>query len=137
DGLGNVSASTADTISVDTTAPTGTVLIQNDAPAINSSSVLLNMTWADAASGVSQMRTSNDDASWSSWGPLQSLIGWSMTAGDGPHTVYAQFKDLAGNVSISYSDVIVVDTVAPTGAFALVHGAGYALPWESFAADTT
>ncbi|HEY5541121.1 MAG TPA: hypothetical protein VIL41_06690, partial [Coriobacteriia bacterium] len=66
-------------------------------------------------SGVSQMRFSNDGSTWSSWQAYSTTASWTLTSGDGTKTVYAQFKDNAGNASsATISDTIGLDTVAPT-----------------------
>jgi hypothetical protein len=137
DGVGNISTATWDTITVDTVPPTGTMVIADDASAVNSTDVSLDLTWADAGSGVSQVRMSNDGAAWSTWVPAQASTPWTMDAGAGQHTVFLQFRDAAGNVSATSSDSVLLDTTPPTGSFVLVHGAAYVMPWESFTADTT
>ena len=38
---------------------------------------------------------------------------WTLAAGDGTKTVYARFKDNAGNLSAVYSDTIILDTTPP------------------------
>ena len=53
DGLGNTSASATYTIVVDTTPPTGSMVILSDAAAINTPEVSLDLTWSDGGSGVS------------------------------------------------------------------------------------
>jgi hypothetical protein len=65
------------------------------------------------------MRLNNDvsallSAGWESFAATRS--SWALTAGNGMKTVYAQFKDAAGNVSPIYSDTIFFDNVAPSGA---------------------
>jgi hypothetical protein len=39
---------------------------------------------------------------------------WTLTTGNGTKTVYAQFKDAAGNVSVQYNDTIELDSTKPT-----------------------
>jgi hypothetical protein len=137
DGLGNVSAPTPDTILVDTTSPTGTVLVENDAPASAITNVELDLTWADGGSGVTQVHMSNDGANWSAWVPAQPSVPWTTDSGDGMHTVYAQFRDAAGNVSATASDSILIDSTPPTGTFVLNDDAAYVMPWETLTAVTT
>ena len=51
---------------VDTTPPTGTIIINSNRSATNTPNVTLALTWSDGAgSGVSRMRFSNDGATWS------------------------------------------------------------------------
>jgi hypothetical protein len=137
DGLGNTSVSKTATIVVDTTPPAGSVVILDDAAAINTPQVSLDLTWSDAASGVSSVRATNDGVNWSAWTPVKASLPWTIPAGDGPHTVQVQFRDAAGNLSEIASDAILVDTVAPTGTFVLAGDAAYVLPWQTLTADTT
>src|SRR4030095_3815627 len=39
---------------------------------------------------------------------------WTLSSGAGTKTVYAQFRDAAGNWSAAATDTIVLDTTAPT-----------------------
>jgi hypothetical protein len=66
---------------------------------------------------ATQMRFSNDGAAWGAWEPYAAVrSGWSLAAGDGAKTVFAQYRDAGGNV-LGRSDAIVLDTTAPvTGA---------------------
>lgn len=136
DGVGNVSGTVTDTIVVDTVAPTGTVKVEGDATAVDSTQVQLDLAWADSGSGVADVRMSNDGAVWSDWTPARPLVSWTMDDGDGTHTVRAQFRDQGGNVSEIASDTIVLDTVAPTGTFAVAGGAEYVLPSDTIVVDT-
>ena len=54
-------------IKLDKTAPSGSIAINNNATYANSISVTLNLTASDAASGVYQVRFSNDGA----WGTFR------------------------------------------------------------------
>ncbi len=38
---------------------------------------------------------------------------WTLNAGNGVKTVYVQFRDAAGNVSLSYNDTIALDSNEP------------------------
>jgi hypothetical protein len=52
------------------------------------------------------MRFSNDGSAWNPWEPFASSRAWSLAGGVGAKTVYAQFKDERGNISVSVSDAI-------------------------------
>ena len=105
------------TVKIDSTAPTGTVKVNGDAPWTNSRAATLSLSASDGSgAGVAQMRFSND-ANWSasSWQSYATSASWTLADGDGPKTVHAQFKDNAGNVSsASVSDAVGLDTTAPT-----------------------
>ncbi len=99
---------------VDTVAPSGSVVINSNAQYANTTAVTLTLSASDAHSGVAQMRFSNDNTNWSAWETYTTSKSWTLSSGDGSKTVYAQFKDNAGNVSASVSDGIILDTTPPT-----------------------
>jgi len=95
--------------------PTGTVLINGGAAYTNTTAVTLTLSATDNASGVAQMRFSNDNVSWSGWEAYAVGKAWAVESGEGVKTVYAQFRDGVGNVSVGpISDSITLDTIAPT-----------------------
>jgi LruC domain-containing protein len=101
-----------DSITLDTAAPTGTVSINGDAAFVDTDEVTLTLSASDAVpgSGLSKMRFSNDNSTWSAWQTNAASHAWTLADVDGITTVYAQFQDAAGNVSNSYSDTIFLDT---------------------------
>jgi hypothetical protein len=109
DGAGNASASYSDTIILDSTPPSGSVDINGGAAHATNVSVALTLSASDSGSGVSQMRFSNDGASWSSWENYGTSKSWTLIGGDGLKTVSAQFKDLAGNLSATATDTIILE----------------------------
>ena len=103
----------------DTTAPTGTITINEPTrTAILSNLVTLHLTANDPGtptSGVASMRFSNDGTTWlDDWEPFATTkTNWSLTdvshggtLGHGLKTVYVQFRDNAGNPSLSYFDMV-------------------------------
>ncbi len=118
DAAGNWSGITSDTITLDTTAPTGTVQINGGAAATTSPNVTLNLSATDAAggSGVHSVLISNStDFSGASPIPYAASVNWTLSAGDGTKTVYVKFVDAVGNTSASpVSDTINLDA-PPTG----------------------
>jgi hypothetical protein len=116
DNAGNISDSYTDTIILDNVAPDGTVKINNGATYTNNQSVNINLTYSDATSGVYQMQVSTaSDFSGASWVSTSTTTSISLTTGDGTKTVYARFKDNAGNISTSKTATIILDRVNPTG----------------------
>lgn len=103
-------------VGVDTTRPTGSIIINNDDPQSSSSAVTLSLTFSDALSGVSMVRFSNDGV-WDteSWESPSTTRAWTTTSGDGMKTVYYQVVDRAGLESATYSDDIELDTDGPRG----------------------
>jgi hypothetical protein len=127
DAAGNWSAVTSDTITLDTTAPTGTVSINGGAAATNSVDVTLSLTASDGTgSGVTSVLLSNStDFTGATPIPFAASVPWTLTAGDGAKTVYAKFVDAVGNTTVDpVTDAITLDTVAPApGAVAIENGA--------------
>ena len=77
----------------------------------------VNATDPAPASGVTQMRFSNDGTTFSAYQPYAVTAPWTLTSGDGAKTVYAQFKDADGNQSAVVSDAVTLelpDTKSPT-----------------------
>lgn len=97
----------------DTTAPKGTVKINGGRPYTKSPSVNLSPSASDTGSGLASMRFKNDGAGWSAWMPYTTSKSWTLRNANGTRTVYAQYKDKAGNVSTTALDRIVLDTVKP------------------------
>jgi len=102
------------TIRIDITPPSGSISINAGATYATSTSVTLALSATDAASGVAQMRFSNDGSSWTNWESYAMARSWTLASGDGTKTVYVQFKDNADLISSSYSDTIVLDTAFPS-----------------------
>ena len=123
DSIGRVSSSCGDTITLDATAPAGNVTINSGAPFARALSVTLTLSATDGGSGVSQMRFSSNNVSWSAWEAYATSKTWTLTAGDGLKTAYVRFRDRTGNISTGSSDTIQVDMTAPTGSIVINNGA--------------
>ncbi|MEN6475196.1 MAG: PKD domain-containing protein [Syntrophaceae bacterium] len=91
----------------DTTPPTGSILIAGGDTTTPTRSVTLTLSAADAV-GVTGMKISNDGTTWSDECTFSTSQAWVLTTGDGLKTVYAIFKDSAGNWSSAVSDTITL-----------------------------
>jgi len=99
----------------DTTKPVGSVSIGAGAIQANKSTVVLKSSASDVGgSGVKYMRFSNNGYTWSPWKAYATTTYWSLTSTlygggstEGTKKVYAQYKDLAGNVSGIVGDNIL------------------------------
>jgi hypothetical protein len=96
---------------IDTTAPTGTVQINNGAAKTDTRLVTLNLTASDPepSSGGLQMRFKNADvygSTFSAWEPYATSKSWQLSAGEGGKKVVVQYRDAANNRSIA-SDYII------------------------------
>ncbi len=123
--------SDAGTVLIDTTPPTGSVVINGDEPEVTTAGVFLSFTASDTGGGdVSEVAISNNGANYSSWQSYGAEIEHNLVAGDGIKTVYIKFKDTAGNESSVYTDTILMDTTGPQ-AFSLYS------PANNYWANTT
>jgi hypothetical protein len=116
DYAGCISLTYSDNIILDTTAPTGSIIINSGDAWTSSVGVTLSLTYTDGSgSGVYQVRYSNDGV-WDTelWESPLPTKPWTLTPGDGIKTVYYQLKDNIGWPSLTYSDTIGLDTASPT-----------------------
>ena len=115
---------------VDTSAPSGTVRINDIAAGTASPTVTVKLLGRDDVSGVTQVRLSNNGSAWSTpqsytgSGSTAQAISWDVTnptfggtSADGTKTVYAQFRDATGKWSASESDTILLDRGGATSAY--------------------
>lgn len=114
DNAGLESPAFSEAIILDTTPPTGSIVINSGAACAASTSVDLTLSASDTTSGVGSMCLSNDGLTWSSWEPYATSKSWTLAAGDGTKTVNVQFRDNTGLMSSSYSDSIILDTAPAT-----------------------
>ena len=113
DAAGNQSDPATTSILLDAAAPSGTVTINSGAQYTNSDAVTLTLSATDSGSGLSQMQFSNNSTNWSTPETYAISKSWTLTTGEGAKTVYAKFKDVAGNWSAAVSDTIIIDTTSP------------------------
>ncbi len=83
----------------DTIPPHGSLTINAGAGQTRSLNVTLKLTANDEGGGVAEMRFSHDGTRWSEWESYEPIRTWHLSAENGPHTIYVQFRDAAGNVS--------------------------------------
>jgi parallel beta-helix repeat protein len=96
----------------DGTLPGGTVQINGGAAFTISTTVTLTLGASDP-SGVAEVCLSNTSVC-TAWVPFATSKTWTINGGEGNRTVFAWFKDGAGNISASAAtDDILVDTVVP------------------------
>jgi hypothetical protein len=101
-------------IQLENTAPQASMQINNGATQTSSTNVNLFLN-ANSASGVSQMRFSNDGV-WdtSIWETFSSTKTWTLANGNGVKTIYCQVKDNAGLISnISNSITLYISQATP------------------------
>jgi uncharacterized repeat protein (TIGR01451 family) len=100
-------------VSIDATAPTGSLLINGGAAATSSALVRVEASASDASSGVYQMRLCNVGDSCTDWLPYSDRpLLWQLSpapVSGQTYSVEAQFEDRAGNVSALVVDDILLD----------------------------
>ncbi|MDG5466808.1 SBBP repeat-containing protein [Deltaproteobacteria bacterium IMCC39524] len=134
DGNGNWSVAATDTIDLDTTIPTGSIVIDGDAAYATSSSVTLSLSCTDSGSGCAEMQFSNDNTTWTTPEPYVASKPWTLTS-EGEQVVYVQFKDSLENWTIAYSDSIFVDTIPPDVTASPGSGIHLVKQWVSLSAS--
>lgn len=99
-------------IKLDKTPPDGSVSANS---VTELKTITLNLLATDNVSGVTSMRFSNDNSSWSTWETYGTTKSWSLDGGDGVKTVYVQFQNAAGLVSAANTTVtLLTPTPTPT-----------------------
>ncbi len=118
--------------SADTTAPSGTVTINDGDAYTGSHSVTLTLAATDDV-GVTEMCITAS-TSCSEWETYAETKTYSLNGGTGNRRVKAWFRDAAGNVSERADDIITVDQGAPTmGTLTTTAGDGeISLAWGGF-----
>lgn len=93
--------------------PVGSVSINSGATYTGIPAVTLTVS-ATGPETVTDMRFMNSGSDWTAWEVHGASKSWSLDTGDGPKTVYAQFRDRAGYISTAVSDDIALDMSGPT-----------------------
>lgn len=128
DVAGNVGTAAAN-VTLDQTAPTGSLVIDGGAAFATSASVTLGITGSDALSGVASMRFGDGTMAGGSWETFAVTRNWTLPGDEGSKTVALELQDAAGNVSTAQiTDSIVLDRAAPTLGVSIAGGAPYSTP---------
>ena len=128
DDAGNSSHADFVVTVVDTTAPTGAIVIAGGATFANATTVTLTLACSDVATGCAEMQFSQDGTTYSAFEPFGVSKSIALAGPDGTKTIHVKFRDGAGNVSGAFSDTIVLDTTAPVITIAVPASPGaYAL----------
>jgi len=114
DRVGNAQAPLVWSASLDSTPPTGSIVINAGAAMTTSPYVTLTLIASDAVSGLDRILISNQELT----GYVEEpFVGqrelWKLNLMRGTQTVYVKFKDKAGNVSAAVSDQIELGLLAP------------------------
>lgn len=118
---------------IDTLAPIGSILINDDEPYTLSRSVLLDLPAEDAGSGVVEMQLRHEGQvnEWEDYALTKAFV---VQMGDGPKPVAVRYKDEVHKVSAWYTDTIFLDTVVPDSSVsalpAQVSGSSFRVDWS-------
>ncbi len=94
--------------------PSGTINVNSNAVATNSSLVVLTLACDDGTgSACTETQFSNDSLTWSTPEPFGTGKSWTLAPGDGLKTVYAKFRNQAGTWSDASHDSITLDMTPP------------------------
>ncbi len=97
---------------VDTALPQGGFIINQDDQYTTTAQVTLNLNAQDL-NGVSYMSVKNlEDSQWSDWTYYQETYLWNLGNTAGKKTVNVRFMDIAGNISQTYSDTIILKEIS-------------------------
>ncbi|MGE5558779.1 MAG: fibronectin type III domain-containing protein [Bacillota bacterium] len=92
----------------DNTPPSGRIMIEGGARITNQRDVILTVYAEDSESGMAAMAFSNEGKQWTTWESYRTEKKWILSTGNGEKTVYAKFKDNAGNVSAAVTATIIL-----------------------------
>lgn len=112
DAAGNVSTAVTDAIVVDTTPPGAPAILLGDGADVTADRTPALSLSAQDATEVRISLTGDFDPTGADFVGTFPTVAPDLGA-DGTKTVFAQFRDVAGNVSAVASDTIVIDTAAP------------------------
>lgn len=71
--------------------------------------IILSLEASDPEGPVTAFRISADGIHYSDWQNYVRASSFALPERDGPHTLFVQFMDTSGNVSIPYTDTIILD----------------------------
>jgi hypothetical protein len=105
---------------------TGSVTIAGGAEYVSSTAVSLALSSADAGCGVGGMCITHTlSCADTDWKPYTTTLTWTLAGPDGVNTVYAWFRDHLRNAAGPYTDTVILDRVAPSGAVTIAEGSAY------------
>jgi hypothetical protein len=113
-------------VTLDRLPPAGSLSIADGASASLDGNVQLLAPATDAGSGVAALELSNDGTRWTALPPSDAAFTWSAGAvPDGPWTVSARWRDVAGNLSATQATTLTLRRNGPSGTFTVNGGATF------------
>lgn len=115
DDLGNESLIYNDTITLDMTKPTGSLLIEGGVSTTNKTNLSVLLNSSDGLSGVDKMMISEDSNFVGvSWIGADNQVQYDFGNRTGNMVLYVKFMDNAKNISLTYSDSIAIEAAPVT-----------------------
>lgn len=100
--------------------------LRNNYLITNNPNVLLNLKSEDMLSGMGFMKFRNEIGAWSPYEVYKTTKDWTLDNEEGLKTVFATFKDIAGNETSEVYDKIILDKTGPTiNTFTINNGQPY------------
>ncbi|MBF0442607.1 MAG: carboxypeptidase regulatory-like domain-containing protein [Oligoflexales bacterium] len=118
-------------IKIDTSAPTGTLVMSGSPTSINTRSVTLALTGSDTTGAQDMMICNDSTFTGCSWETFSETKSWTLTDGDGAKTVYAKIRDKWGYESAVLSYAIILDMTAPTSTSVSINGGASSIPTKN------
>lgn len=110
DNAGNWEAEKQVAVKIDSTAPTGSLILAGGATSTPGVVVAISPSASDATSSVAQMRLRDAGGIWSDWRSYATRILWQLPGVTGnTYSVEVQYRDAAGNISGTYNDGIALN----------------------------
>lgn len=91
----------------------------------NTQNVSLTLNSEDLLSGMGYMKFRNEVGTYSNFEPYTTKKSWVLDSNEGLKTVFAVFRDIAGNETTEVFDKIILDKTGPTTSFTINDGAAY------------
>jgi len=125
DPVGNATVQ-CDTITLDRTAPVGTLTLASGAAVTKTNVVTAQLAFDAGTTGVAVSASALDcsTATYTAASGTTATATVTLSSGEGGKTAFACFTDAAGNRSAA-SDDIIVDQTAPASTIALAAGAAF------------
>ncbi|TBX15006.1 hypothetical protein BFS06_12420 [Clostridium perfringens] len=96
--------------------------IKGKIPVVGKNTIELKLHSEDITSKTTGVSLSNDGKTWSEYIPYSEKTSWTLPDTNGTHTVYAKFKDKAGNESKPTPLSIYLDKEGPKVNFTINNG---------------
>lgn len=98
----------------DPSPPAAVLVVAGGLTRVSTIQVTLQLAGFDDLSGVTEMSLSHDGVSYLPPEPLRNQFTWTLSAVDGPKTIWVRVINGVGLVSVPVSASVVLDTTGPT-----------------------